>query len=84
MTSLSILAAGAAGVPKHLNPVKLFLEADIVVQVVMAGLILASVWTWMIVVGFSLRIGRIERRSEAYEREFERYQLSQFRRRQGL
>ncbi len=70
MTSLSILAAGAAGVPKHLNPIKLFLEADVVVQAVMAGLILASIWTWMIVVGFSLRIGRIERRSEAYERDF--------------
>ena len=70
MTSLTILAAGAAGVPRHLNPIKLFLEADIVVQAVMAGLILASVWTWMIVVGFSLRMGRIERRSEAYERDF--------------
>ena len=68
MTSLSILAAG--GVPKHLDPVKLFLGADIVVQVVMAGLVLASIWTWTIIVGFSLRMGRIERRGEAYERDF--------------
>ena len=36
MTSLALLAASAAA-PAHLNPVKLFLDADIVVQVVMIG-----------------------------------------------
>jgi biopolymer transport protein TolQ len=72
MTSLSILAAAtsAIGVPTRLNPVKLFLEADIVVQVVMVGLILASVWVWMIIVAFWLRMGSVNRRCAAYEQEF--------------
>ena len=29
-----------------LNPVTLFLEADIVVKLVMVGLALASLWSW--------------------------------------
>jgi biopolymer transport protein TolQ len=68
MTILSLLAA--AGAPTRLNPVKLFLDADIVVQVVMIGLILASIWVWMIIVAFSLRMGAVRRRSAAYEEDF--------------
>ncbi len=69
MTTLALLAA-AADAPSHLNPVKLFRDADVVVQVVMAGLMLASVWVWMIVVSFSLRHASIRKRCDAYEREF--------------
>ncbi|WP_374526773.1 protein TolQ [Novosphingobium sp.] len=69
MTTLALLAA-AAEAPRHLNPVKLFLDADIVVQVVMAGLILASVWVWTIILSFSLRYARMAKRCDAYEREF--------------
>jgi biopolymer transport protein TolQ len=60
----------AAGAADKLNPVKLFLDADIVVQVVMIGLLLASVWTWMIIFSFSLRMAGIRRRSDAYEADF--------------
>jgi len=71
MTSLDLLAAATgAGAPGHLNPVKLFLDADIVVQVVMAGLLLASVWVWTIIVSFSIRIGSVRRKSQAYEAAF--------------
>jgi biopolymer transport protein TolQ len=70
MTDLSLLAAAAAEAPRHLNPVKLFLDADIVVQIVMAGLVLASLWVWTIIVAFSLRYGRLSKASEAYERDF--------------
>lgn len=69
MTILPLLADAAAA-PTHLNPVKLFLDADIVVQVVMAGLILASVWVWTIIVSFSLRYAGIRKRCDVYEREF--------------
>jgi biopolymer transport protein TolQ len=68
MTILPLLAA--AGVPTRLNPLKLFLDADIVVQVVMAGLILASIWVWAIIVAFSLRMGGVRRRCAAYEQDF--------------
>ncbi len=66
---ISLLAA-AAGAPDRLNPVKLFLDADIVVQVVMAGLLLASVWVWMIIFAFSLRMGRVSRRCTDFEQDF--------------
>jgi biopolymer transport protein TolQ len=64
------LLAAAAPAPTRLDPVALFLEADIVVQVVMVGLILASVWVWMIIISFSLRIGSLGEKSERYEAEF--------------
>ncbi|PKB19087.1 cell division and transport-associated protein TolQ [Novosphingobium kunmingense] len=68
--SLLYTLAAAAGAPRHLNPVKLFMDADFVVQLVMAGLILSSVWVWMIILSFSLRSGAIRKRCDAYERAF--------------
>jgi biopolymer transport protein TolQ len=70
MTLANILAEAASAEPNRLNPVRLFLEADIVVQFVMIGLILASIWTWAIIVSFSLRMGGVSRRSKIFEREF--------------
>ena len=72
---LSLLAAVPAnspafGAPSRLNPVQLFLDADIVVQAVMVGLLLATVWVWAIIVGFSLRMGSVRRRCKAFERAF--------------
>ncbi|MFA6218986.1 MAG: protein TolQ [Erythrobacter sp.] len=67
MTTLTLLAAAA---PARLDPIRLFLDADIVVQVVMAGLLLASLWVWMIIVSFSLRMGRLRSRTIAYEADF--------------
>lgn len=69
MTALALLAA-AAEAPRHLNPLKLFLDADPVVQIVMGGLVLASVWVWTIVVAFSLRFARLRKACDGYEREF--------------
>lgn len=68
MTNLTILAAAAA--PNRLDPVELFLQADVVVQVVMVGLLLASVWTWMIIISFALKIGRLKKQGEAYQNQF--------------
>jgi len=65
--TLTILAAATSG---HLNPVKLFLDADIVVQLVMLGLIAASVWVWTIVVSFSLRMGAVKQADATYEQGF--------------
>lgn len=70
MTDLTFLAAALPSAPTRLDPVKLFLDADIVVQVVMTGLILASIWVWMIIISFSMRIASVRRRSDAYEAEF--------------
>ncbi|MEL7447250.1 MAG: protein TolQ, partial [Pseudomonadota bacterium] len=34
------------------------------------GLILASIWVWMIIVSFSMRIGGLEKKSRGYEEDF--------------
>ena len=65
-----LVTAVAAAAPTRLDPLQLFLDADIVVQVVIAGLVLASIWVWMIVVSFSLRMGSVKRKSVAFEEEF--------------
>ena len=70
MSTLTLLAAVAPAGPTRLDPLELFLQADIVVQAVMLGLLLASVWVWMIIVSFSMRMAGIERRSRRYEGEF--------------
>ena len=73
METLTLLAVGA---PTRLDPIKLFLDADIVVQAVMAGLILASIWVWAIIVSFSLRMRKLKDAQASYEAEF--WQADQF------
>ena len=70
MTLALLSAAASASAPARLDPVDLFLQADIIVQAVMLGLILASVWVWMIIVSFSLRVGTLRKKSREYEDEF--------------
>ncbi len=69
--TLALLSAAAANTaPARLDPLDLFIQADIIVQAVMLGLILASIWVWTIIVSFSLRIGAMHKRSRDYEDEF--------------
>ncbi|MEQ5787454.1 protein TolQ [Erythrobacter sp. NFXS35] len=70
MTLALSSAAGAAPVATRLDPLELFLQADIIVQAVMLGLIVASIWVWMIIVSFSLRIGKLDKASREYEGVF--------------
>ncbi|WP_174284941.1 protein TolQ [Sphingomonas bacterium] len=53
-----------------LSPIALFLQADWVVKAVMIGLLIASVWTWSIIVAFAFRIGRTRRGMAIFERDF--------------
>ncbi|MBB5717476.1 biopolymer transport protein TolQ [Stakelama sediminis] len=53
-----------------LSPIALFLQADWVVKLVMLGLILASVWTWMIIIGFSSRMRGTNNTIRRFERDF--------------
>ena len=70
MSMFTLLAPAAAAAPAHLDPVKLFLSADIVVQLVMAGLLLASVWGWAIIISFAVRMAKVRKDCDAYERDF--------------
>lgn len=56
--------------PVLLNPLEMFLQADIVVQAVMVGLLIASVWTWTIIVAQWIKTRKAVRASERFEREF--------------
>ncbi len=68
--TLALLSAAAAPAATRLDPVELFMQADIIVQAVMIGLILASIWVWMIIVSFSMRIGGLTKKSHEYQAEF--------------
>ena len=63
--ALPALAAGAT-----ISPLALFLQADIIVKIVMVGLLLASVWTWGIIIAQWMKMQRINKGSDRYEREF--------------
>ncbi len=69
MSAVTAQTAIPAG-PTRLDPIELFLDADIVVQAVIVGLVLASIWTWMIIVSFSLRSDMLNSKSRAYEADF--------------
>lgn len=66
MTSLFLTVAP----PTRLDPVELFLMADIVVQAVMIGLILASIWVWAIIISFILRMNRLRSSTRRFEEAF--------------
>jgi biopolymer transport protein TolQ len=53
-----------------LSPVTLFMQADLVVKGVMIGLLLASIWTWAIIIGHGLKLRRVGKASETFERDF--------------
>jgi len=70
LLSAAVSDIASPGASQHLDPVKLFREADIVVQVVIGGLLLASLWTWTIIISFVWRSRAQKAQCEAYERDF--------------
>ncbi|WP_449470678.1 protein TolQ [Sphingobium chungangianum] len=63
-------AVGAATQAATISPLALFLQADIVVKVVMLGLVLASIWTWAMIIGFTFTLRKASRHSSAFEDDF--------------
>jgi biopolymer transport protein TolQ len=53
-----------------MSPIALFMQADIVVKAVMIGLILASIWTWAIILSHAWRLRHVNREDERFEKEF--------------
>ena len=60
-----VVPALAAPLPDELSPVGMFLHADIVVQVVMVGLALASLLTWTVWLSKIVELTRARRRARA-------------------
>jgi len=66
-----VTVANTAGTaPPSMSPIALFLHADIIVQTVMLGLLLASIVTWGIIFAHLLRIRRLGGENEKFERAF--------------
>ncbi|HEY6916113.1 MAG TPA: protein TolQ [Allosphingosinicella sp.] len=53
-----------------MSPIALFQQADIVVKSVMIGLLLASIWTWAIILGHALKLKKVNRENERFEKDF--------------
>ena len=65
-------APGAVGGENHgkMTPASMFLEADIVVKVVMIGLLLASVFTWVILLIKMFEFGSLNRGTDRFLEAF--------------
>ncbi|MBP6031156.1 MAG: protein TolQ [Sphingobium sp.] len=59
-----------AGDAATLSPFALFLQADVVVKVVMIGLLGASIWTWGVIIAFWIGAGGQARACAAFEKDF--------------
>lgn len=64
------LLAAAAPAAIDMSPLALFAQADIVVKLVIVGLLLASVLSWAVIIGFWVSLGRTSARSTTYEEAF--------------
>ncbi len=65
------IAQGALAAPEASHSLwGLFLQAGFVVKLVMIGLLLASVWTWAIIVDKLMRFGRFRRQLNNFENNF--------------
>lgn len=53
-----------------MSPLTLFLQADIIVKIVMLGLLAASVWTWAIIFTHSARLKRVRKVSGIFIDDF--------------
>lgn len=49
------------------SPISLFMQADIVVKVIMLGLLAASIWTWAIIIAQVLKTRRAHAASDRFE-----------------
>ncbi len=52
-----------------MSPVGLFLQADWVVRAVMAGLLLASLWTWALILSFGFKLSSTRKAIDKFETE---------------
>ena len=58
----------AAEASTMLNPLALFMEADLVVKAVMIGLVVASLWSWAVIIDKAVRFASLNRQATAFEK----------------
>ena len=52
----------------NMSLISLFLQADVIVKAVIIGLLLASVWSWAIIVDKSILYARIRKQMDSFEK----------------
>jgi biopolymer transport protein TolQ len=62
--------------PITLSPIVLFLQADIVVKLIMVGLLIASIWTWGIIVAHILKLRETKAAMAKFEKAYARAETS--------
>lgn len=70
MNPSSVTASSVPAIQADLSALTLFLEAHIVVQLVMLGLLLASLWSWAIIVEKMILLRRTKRETDDFEHVF--------------
>jgi len=66
----AVAAAATAAPSTDLSLIALFLQAHVVVKVVMLGLIAASIWCWAIIIDKAISYGRTRRSMDRFEKVF--------------
>ncbi len=62
--------AGAGIGSADLSLIGLFLQAHLIVKIVMAGLVLASIWVWAIIIDKTILFARMKRQMDRFETTF--------------
>src|SRR6185312_11875600 len=61
--------AQSALTPESFSILAVFLRADIVVKIVLIGLMLASLWSWSVIIDKFVRFGLLNREADRFEKE---------------
>jgi len=69
-TVIESVGVGTSVMAHDMSPWGLFLQADIVVKLVMLALVLASIWSWAIIVDKVRRMRRLSRQADRFEDDF--------------
>ncbi len=59
----------AAHATSMLNPIEMFMAADLVVKAVMIGLVVASLWSWAVIIDKAIKFSGLNSRAKAFEAE---------------
>jgi biopolymer transport protein TolQ len=65
-----VTEAALASPAANLSLISLFLQADIIVKAVIIGLLLASVWSWAIIVDKTILYAKIRKQMDLFEKTF--------------
>jgi biopolymer transport protein TolQ len=68
--TVDVTTTGGAGTAGDLSVVSIFMRADPVVQTVLVLLLLASLWSWTIIINKWLAFGALNRRAAKFEKTF--------------